>query len=179
MISKEQIEENLKRGWAIVDGFPFHRVTLDGQVLTCKRRGAPKKSFSWTLMRVSNGNHGYKVVSLSGPGGRKSFLVHRLVCSAFIPNTQSDPQVNHIDGNKMNNHFSNLEWASAYKNINHALATGLSKKVKNSKINEEAAAVIRERLRMGVKQKDIAASFNISISTVSRVKLNQSWKDVA
>ena len=55
--------------------------------------------------------------------------VHRLVCMAFngMP-TEDKPWVNHKDGNKANNHFSNLEWTSISQNIQHAHDTGLVKK---------------------------------------------------
>lgn len=54
------------------------------------------------------------------------FAVHRLVATTFIPNT--DPKkifVNHIDGNKQNNHVSNLEWVTTQENNIHAYQTGL------------------------------------------------------
>lgn len=54
------------------------------------------------------------------------FPVHRLVATTFIPNTDSKKIfVNHIDGNKQNNHVSNLEWATPSENCTHAYQTGL------------------------------------------------------
>lgn len=51
--------------------------------------------------------------------------VHRLVAETFIPNPKKLPQVNHLDGNTLNNHVSNLEWCDAYDNLMHAIRTGL------------------------------------------------------
>ena len=56
------------------------------------------------------------------------FYVHRIVAGAFIPNPMSKPFVNHIDGNKLNNDISNLEWVTASENTQHAYETGLMNK---------------------------------------------------
>lgn len=56
---------------------------------------------------------------------RHTYYVHRAVADTFIPNPEKLPEVNHIDGNPLNNHVSNLEWTTKKDNINHAFDTGL------------------------------------------------------
>ena len=63
---------------------------------------------------------GYKKVLLSKDGLRKTYTVHRLVALTFIDNPFNKKTVNHIDGNKTNNHLSNLEWATQSENVLHS-----------------------------------------------------------
>ena len=59
---------------------------------------------------------------LSKRGKTKTFKIHRLVASAFIPNPNNLPQVNHKDENKQNNHAENLEWCDCAYNVNYGTA---------------------------------------------------------
>lgn len=84
----------------------------------------------------SNPVKGYLKIELCKNSIRKSFSIHRLVAMAFIDNPFNKEQVNHIDGNKLNNHFSNLEWVTAKENTIHAIKNGL----RNTSINQRKAA---------------------------------------
>lgn len=66
----------------------------------------------------------YQTVFLSN-GKVKQHYVHRLVATAFIPNPLNKEQVNHKDGNKLNNNLSNLEWVTKSENQIHAIENGL------------------------------------------------------
>lgn len=69
--------------------------------------------------------NGYMKVLLCLNGTREQHLVHRLVALHFLPNPYQHDQVNHRDGDKTNNHVSNLEWVSRSENIQHSLKIGL------------------------------------------------------
>ena len=78
--------------------------------------------------------HGlYKHVEING----KYFSVHRLVATAFIMNKNNHPCVNHIDGNRSNNHFLNLEWVTNQDNVNHAWSYGIRTKTGMRKITDD------------------------------------------
>lgn len=70
---------------------------------------------------------GYLHVDLYDRGQRKTKRTHRLVAEAFIPNPYNLPEVNHKDGNKKNNNYTNLEWVTGSENMQHAYRTKLVK----------------------------------------------------
>jgi hypothetical protein len=72
-------------------------------------------------LKQSPNNTGYLRVRLN----QKWFFVHRLVALHFCKNEK--PQVNHLDGNKLNNNPSNLKWVTQSENLKHAYNMGLSK----------------------------------------------------
>ena len=89
--------------------------------------GRVKSLKTGQLRKTPAGKRGYPVISYTRDGKTRLLTVHRLVAQAFLPNPEELPQVNHIDGDKTNNHLSNLEWVSARDNMLHARRTGLHK----------------------------------------------------
>lgn len=112
---------------------------------------------------------GYYVVSLRKPGMRNSHLIrlHTLVCEHFHhkPKDGKTYWTNHKDGDKLNNHWSNLEWVTPAENCAHAVRTGLLNIKGNrhpmSKLNESKVREMRELRKQGWLHKDIAAKYGI------------------
>lgn len=93
------------------------------------------------ILKSSN-SKGYKFVRLYKDKVAKNYTIHRLVATAFIENKNNYKEVNHIDGNKLNNNATNLEWCTKSHNIRHAFKMGLNKRRKGIE-NEQAKKVIQ------------------------------------
>ena len=98
-------------------------VTKDGRV------------YSYVSRRFLNptpgGTSPYLVVSLCVNGDRKMGLVHRLVANAYIPNPMNLPQVDHLNGNVLDNRVENLEWVTGLENTRRAFARRRKEKENN------------------------------------------------
>ncbi len=104
----------------------LYSITKDGKVI---------RDSTGALKSIGLDKYGYQIVSLYKNGVLKICKIHRLVAKAYIPNPENKPQVNHVDGNKQNNHVSNLEWCTPKENIRHAFNFGLMKMTEQLKIN--------------------------------------------
>ena len=123
------------------------------------------------------------VVSMGKKGYYKSIKIHRAVASLFIPNPNNLPQVNHIDGNKLNNCVDNLEWCDNRYNTIHALNLGLRREPKGEdRTNHKLSMKEVEFIRDNYKPKDkhygcraLARRFGVHHETIRQVLINETW----
>ena len=131
--------------------------------------------------------YGYLKVGLTKEGKQKYKFVHRLVAETFIPNPNNYPIVNHIDGDKTNNHISNLEWCTQQYNVKHAYKNGLKKGVsaehrgsKNpkSKLTEKEVLLILGDKKKGIDIRDSYSLFKnqISFKGFENIWYGYTWK---
>lgn len=131
------------------------RKVWNGKVYYTKKSRMIKKSISTT---------GYHIVNLvDGDGKSKMCKVHRLVACAFIPNPDNKPNINHIDGDPLNNDVSNLEWCTQLENIKHAIDTGLRKTISNT-IGEE----LINDYNSGIPIYELSKKYKVSTTSINK-----------
>ena len=142
--------------------------------------------FSGLLIKPILIKAGYLEVRLSTKNNTQiPVLSHRLVMITFkpIPNP-SNFEVNHIDGNKINNNINNLEWVTRQENILHAYQTGLKKAgeaINFCKINEATVHEICRLLSMKKSTKEITEILNLQghKSLINEIKRRKNWKQIS
>ena len=129
-------------------------------------------------------NKGYKTHRGTINKIRKHISIHRAVAILYVSNPDNKPQVNHIDGNKLNNHYINLEWMSNRQNKDHALKNGLYAKgtdIANSVLTEDDVKYIRENYIPRDPEfsgRALSKKFNVDSAQISRVVNNKHWKHI-
>ena len=126
-------------------------------------------------MKPQKNKRGYLVIGLVSDD-YKSYKVHRLVATAYIPNPYNYPEVNHIDGDKENNRVENLEWCTKQYNIDDAIKRGVHSAVARRKLSNEDVDFVRLSIKMGEPKKVIAAFLNVSVSTIYDVASGKSYR---
>jgi hypothetical protein len=114
----------------------------------------------------------------------KWFLTHRLVAELYVPNPDNKPIVNHIDGNKLNNHYSNLEWVTDRENKDHAMENGLypnGEKNGRNILSEQEIIDIRNTYKKRDKNitiKSLSLKYNVSKGCIFNIIHYRTWKHI-
>ena len=136
-----------KEIWKNIKGYEgLYQISNYGKVKSLERYyfsgmyNAIKKYQNENIRKTEKSKNGYLRVTLSKNGKLKKYSIHRLVAETFIPNPNNLLQVNHIDENKENNYYKNLEWCDSEYNVNYGKRNEKAKKSmiasKGKKINQ-------------------------------------------
>jgi hypothetical protein len=148
------------------------------------RKGQIISKYKKSNIKVYINNRGYCTVRLRvSTNKEKRFTVHRLVALLYVPNPENKPQVNHIDGNKLNNQVSNLEWVTQSENSKHSWSLGLQRyKYGFSGKPQISASWIREDgLRFYGSATGLSKEYNLTRTSLNDVRLgrykqSQGWR---
>ncbi len=150
--------------WKPLLGFEaYYEVSNSGRVRRIKAANGTRIG---RILNPATDKDGYATLNLSCDGVLSRLRLGRAVALAFVPNPLGLPEVNHINLEKLDNYSANLEWVTTPQN---------QRTRSNVKLNQNAAALIREAHSLGVGLKKLTYRFNVSRAQVGRILRNESW----
>jgi hypothetical protein len=145
----------------------YQNIFVDGtDIYKKEKNGNYHKLCQWV------DNVGYYQVSFRINGKKKYARVHRIIAETMIPNPNNYRQVNHIDGNKLNNELSNLEWCNNSYNTQEAYNNGLY----HSKNRSHKIVAINKNTNERLEFKSIrscAEELNLNRKTITSILKTQ------
>jgi hypothetical protein len=164
--------------WKEIAGYEgIYEVSDAGNVRSIIAR---KNSYFGKIMAARLRPNGYRQFTLTRDGVVRYFKASRLVATAFIPNPENKPTVNHKNGIKHDDCLSNLEWATFQENSQHAYDTGLAKPrlgelQRSARLKEKQIPVIRELLRSGKHYSEVGIMFGVNKTTIADIQQGRTW----
>lgn len=175
--AKTKIEKD-EEIFVLVNGFEdLYAVSNYGRVKNIKTE---------KILKGRDNGHGYLSVSLGSGDRKKRVYIHRLVAQHFIDIPEclqkyNRLDVNHIDSNKQNNFYKNLEWCTRSQNQNHAFRTNPDRNVSGfdkwqSKLSiGEVESIKFVKEHTGYTNEKIGQMFDVDAATVSRIMHNKAY----
>ena len=115
---KEEFKTALDETFFDIPGFPGYTVNKKGEV---------KGKKGWILKPAITKDGYHQLIICDDDGQQKHLMVNRIMGKLFLENPDNLTELDHIDGNRSNNHISNLRWVTPRQNL------CLQERVKNAK----------------------------------------------
>lgn len=168
--------------WRDIPGYEgLYQVSSLGRVKSLSRKGSPRDF----LLRAATTHDGYPQCGIVKNRKGYSFKVHRLVAMAFLGKRAVDSSldVNHLDGNKLNNTVENLELCTRSANIKHSFRIGLKDqhgdKHHQRKLYSWQVKEIRNKfLPRKYTRKMLANEYSISEASIKKILNNTNWANI-
>lgn len=150
-----------------------YQISSKGYVISTAYKG--QDGYTQKL-KHNHDRDGYCIITLNYKGKKYTRKIHRLVAEAFISNPDNLPEVNHKDGDKDNNHVSNLEWMTTEDNIMHAVNNDLRYRTNSEEYVEMACQLLQDNM---YDLKTISNMTGIKVSMLVRIKNGKRWKSIS
>jgi hypothetical protein len=161
--------------WVDIPNFPNYKISPEGNVLSLNYSGGK----SSRILKFGT-SRDYLNVTLYKDKKPITVKPHRLVAALFCNNPDNKAEVNHIDGNKLNNNYKNLEWVSSSENQRHAydilkVESARGSKHGMSKLTEFQVLEIYALIKSKTPYSEIVTMFDISKATITNIKTGLTW----
>lgn len=173
-----------------INRLEFREYTFHNSVYYCNCEGLILNQ-KFEKKKTFKGNDGYREVELSGNGINKNgnrlrykVKVHTIVAELFVPKSESDEklEVNHKDCDRMNCHYTNLEWVTHLENVRYSIKCGnhYTPNYKGSnnpkaKLKEDDVRLIRNELCKKYTNIELAEKFGVNVTTISNIINMKTW----
>ena len=145
-----------------------YSASSDGFIKSNGRLGKDGRRLKGVVLKPWLGNHGYLMVSLMVDGKDHRCLVHRLVAEVFLGEAPFNTEIDHKDGNKLNNAANNLEWVTRKENLRRAQNLGLiTVSERQQEIRKQLSVISREMNKKSISQFSLDGKFIKTYEAVS------------
>lgn len=147
--------------------------SLDDYIIT--KTGEVINKHNGHILKPQLNGKGYLRVSI----GKQLMFIHRLVAQKYVPNPENKLQVNHKDGNKLNNYYENLEWVTNQENRNHAVENDLHLCGARCSWSKLTSTQVLEILNDNVHTfTELGKLYNVNRNTIRDIKMGKTWKQL-
>jgi hypothetical protein len=171
-------------GFRVIPGYPRYAIDENGTVLSVCPSSRWGKPMPWSIAKrltFRKDRHGYYRVALHSDGRSQDISIHTLVLTIFVGARPDGMVCRHIDGNKNNNHVSNLSWGTPQQNSDDMALHGtsnLGERHGMSKLKAADVLAIRARAANGEKLAAIAKDFPVTENNISLIVLRRAWRHI-
>jgi len=173
------VKKNMGEIWKKHEDFDDYEFSNHGRFRKADSKIILKNTVDDKSTKTKKGGYIITFIKNTKLGVRKRVRIHRIVAKLFVhnPNPLENTVVNHIDGNKTNNHYSNLEWTTVLVNNKHAIENKLSSIIQ--KLTEDNVKEMRELfLNNFYSIKELSIKYCVYPSTIRQAIKYETWKYV-